>query len=546
MRASNFLSRRLFLALSAVMLTALALVEYLSVRSESPTYDEPNQLMTGFGFWKLGRYTAGIEHPPLAKLLLTAPLVGLDLDLPASFPRETVDISNPDISKVFLFHNRVDADVILRRGRMVAITFSLMFGLTVALWTRRWFGPVAGLMALSLYCLDPNLTAHGRYAKNDVAAAWTIFLAAACWTEYLISKSRRWLWMSGLALGVALATKFSALVLLPAYPLLALYARSHDRKFPALKSLLVVALGSVLVIFCSYKFQFESLQSAGFTSSALPSAVQKIPLPAADFVRGLKSLGHKEVQGQSLGYLLGELSDSGWWYFPFVVLAVKMPLGVTLLTIITIGLVLYRRDPIALPSLRVAGMTLPVVLYFGASMITSQNAGIRHMLPLLPFLYMALGWFWAKRLEQPSTGTIAMLTICGVLLAAENIFIYPHYLAFFNIASGGPKHGPEYLVDSNLDWGQDAKNLAQYLSGRHVQEPCVSYFGMAEPDHYGIQARPVPPASTAQQVNAIDCLVAVSASFLYRPDGMFDGLRQRQPDARIGYSIYVYDLRKQN
>jgi 4-amino-4-deoxy-L-arabinose transferase-like glycosyltransferase len=419
--------------------------------------------------------------------------------------------------------------------------------LTLALWTRRWFGPVAGLVALSLYCLDPNLTAHGRYAKNDVAAAGTIFLAAACWTEYLISKSRRWLWVSGLALGLALATKFSALVLLPAYPLLAWYARSRDRDFQALKSLLVVALGAAMVIFCAYNFEFESLHHSGFAysiSSRLPSFLSDLPLPASGFLRGLNTLGHKEVQGQSMGYLLGELSDSGWWYFPFVVLAVKMPLGVILLTMITVGLALYKRVPLALPSLRVAGMSLPVVLYFGASMITSQNAGIRHLLPLLPFLYMALGWFWAKRLESRSALTVAALTICGVTLAAENISIYPHYLAFFNAASGGPNHGAEYLIDSNLDWGQDAKNLAQYLSDRRVQEPCVRYFGMAELDYYGIQARPVPQAATAQDVNAIDCMVAVSASFLYRPDGMFDGLRERQPDARIGYSIYVYDLRK--
>jgi ABC-type uncharacterized transport system permease subunit len=54
-------------------------------------------------------------------------------------------------------------------------------------------------------------------------------------------------------------------------------------------------------------------------------------------------------------------------------------------------------------------MTLPVFLYFLASMITSQNAGIRHLLPLLPFLYMALGWFWARRMETGARWTIPWL-----------------------------------------------------------------------------------------------------------------------------------------
>jgi hypothetical protein len=246
----------------------MGFIQYKSAGMESQTYDESNQLMTGFGFWKLGRYNTGIEHPPLAKLFLTAPLITLGLDLPPAFPRAIVDLSGPGISQQFLYHNRPPADVILVRGCLMAICISILFGLTQASWTRRWFGAAAG--RIELFVLDPNLTAHGRYAKNDVAAVWTIFLASASWVEYLTSRKRSWLWISGLALNAALASKFSALVLLPAYPLLAWYVWQRDREFRAVRSLLVVGLASFLVIFCAYNFELDGLRHSAFlTLSAI-------------------------------------------------------------------------------------------------------------------------------------------------------------------------------------------------------------------------------------------------------------------------------------
>ena len=48
--------------------------------------------------------------------------------------------------------------------------------------------------------------------------------------------------------------------------------------------------------------------------------------------------------------------------------------------------------------------------------------------------------------------------------------VYPHFTAFFNRAAGGPANGPRYLLDSNLDWGQDVKKLKAWLAeSRDVQ-----------------------------------------------------------------------------
>ena len=55
-----------------------------------------------------------------------------------------------------------------------------------------------------------------------------------------------------------------------------------------------------------------------------------IPIPAPQFFRALRFITDFNAQGQP-AYLLGEVSDTGWWYYYPVVLAFKTPLAFVLL-----------------------------------------------------------------------------------------------------------------------------------------------------------------------------------------------------------------------
>lgn len=50
---------------------------------------------------------------------------------------------------------------------------------------------------------------------------------------------------------------------------------------------------------------------------------------------------------------------------------------------------------------------------------------------------------------------------CSAIVAAllatvsSTLRIYPHQLAYFNEAAGGPQNGFRHLLGSNFDWGQD-------------------------------------------------------------------------------------------
>ena len=131
------------------------------------------------------------------------------------------------------------------------------------------------------------------------------------------------------------------------------------------------------------------------------------------------------------------------------------------------------------------------------------------------------------------------------LSAAESLSIYPHYLAFFNFASGGPENGPKYLLDSNIDWGQDLMKLGKWERANHLPTICIAFFGNGDLQRYLTEARGLP--ETYEEQRDVDCVVAVSATplyGLYMPRDEYRYWREREPFTRIGYSIYIYDHRK--
>jgi hypothetical protein len=146
-------------------------------------------------------------------------------------------------------------------------------------------------------------------------------------------------------------------------------------------------------------------------------------------------------------------------------------------------------------------------------------------------------WHWARRFAP-------------LVAAAELALIYPHCLAAFNLAVGGPAHGDEYLVDSNIDWGQDLKGLKRWMDRNRVTTINLSYFGTADPSYYGIQCTYLPggPFYVEQQVSPpqLPGYVAVSLTNLrgvYFNEEMrrrYEQLLERKPAARIGHSINVY------
>jgi hypothetical protein len=118
-----------------------------------------------------------------------------------------------------------------------------------------------------------------------------------------------------------------------------------------------------------------------------------------------------------------------------------------------------------------AVLIVPVVLFAATTLFSRIDIGVRHLLPIFPFLYAGLAIVLAKRVP------LAIIIPVLVGLIVESVAVYPNYLAFFNVAAGGPARGPLYLLDSNIDWGQDTLKLRGWLAAHNNPRVCGAYFG---------------------------------------------------------------------
>ena len=276
---------------------------------------------------------------------------------------------------------------------------------------------------------------------------------------------------------------------------------------------------------------------------------QKLHLPAHAYLFGLNHVADHNAGGHA-SYLLGMRSDTGWWYYFPVVFAVKSTmaaLAAALLLLLAAGLV--------------AGVAAGMAFAHGAGPRAAAAAVFRlqhdqrdqyrhaaHPARLSLPLRGRRGVARRTRANWRPAACIVLAGAGGSCRLAECARITPDYLAFFNELAGGPGRGPEYLVDSNIDWGQDVKKLGLWLDAHGGKRRArVFYFGNAQMRYYGIDELGYPEPLDQKGWDEIDeyCVANVTPlQGVYVPLNCLAPLRLREPVAKIGWSMYVYDLRK--
>jgi hypothetical protein len=269
-------------------------------------------------------------------------------------------------------------------------------------------------------------------------------------------------------------------------------------------------------------------------------------LPAYAYLAGLAELARHNATGHT-AYLLGRFSTFGWWYYFPVAFLVKTPTAILVAGLLALACLAIVRRPLR-QGLLMCSLVVTPAIYFVLAMRSSVDIGVRHILPVYPFLYVVVAFVLVEHgprlLGRSWFG--ALIALLG-LLAVESVSAYPNYLPFFNWASGGSGNGARYLLDSNIDWGQDTKKLARYVQDHRLTPLCTALFGVGQLEDYGVQSRSIIETPLPLRVENLPCVAAVSVNFiqgLFVGPAWFEPLRKRQPMARIGYSIYVYDLRR--
>jgi hypothetical protein len=515
---------------AAGMLALMGAMMIHSAAGECQTFDEATHLAAGASYWSTGDFRLNQEHPPFAKLLAAAPT----LIAGAKFDTNSKGWQMPDqieAASQYLYHNRLKPDTMLMLGRLPVMLCALALGLAILLWTREKAGATAGLLALGLFVFDSNFIAHGHYITTDAAVSLFIFLSIVTWLAFCESGRWRDLGFAALALGFAGGTKFSALVLLPVLGAIAA-ACLLQRRWRPLVMLPLLVLGAALV---AATFYGKHSVEAFLVDPRKPLATLR---DNHRYVSGVKALLEHNKDGHN-SFLLGENRKRGHpAYFP-IAFAVKTPLAALLM--LPLFWLAFRGQG---KSWRWA-FVLFIAVYMGVSMASNLNIGHRHILPIYPFLYVLL----AAAVVSVRRWRFAIIAAAALIQIVEVARIHPHHLAYFHALAGGPAAAPRYLLDSNVDWGQDLKHLRRYLDQHGAGNVYLRYFGMADPGYYGFKSDlGLPISGETDEIAKIDGWVAISLTELYdvyydKP--AFRWLQDYEPTARVGYSIYVYDRRKQ-
>jgi 4-amino-4-deoxy-L-arabinose transferase-like glycosyltransferase len=554
--------KRLEAATLVFLFLAVPLQGVTSMVEKSPTWDEPIYIGVGKYLWETGNFNINsiLYHPPLSFYLNSIFLMFLNID-PGVWQGYSESYTH-DIGLNLLYQAGHDADSLLFLSRLPFVFLSMALAFIIYRWAGELYGKRAAFLALALYVFSPNILAHSRLITTDFTATFFVFLAVYSFWRFIRSPGRRSLLAASLTFGLALLSKWTALYLVPIYIILgaaALLSRGFKPDFRGQSPERLLSL-ALLFIFASglfllnagygfkgsmsqlgdYDFQSGLMSKPGETAGWVP-----VPLPEA-YVTGLDfNIFHSEEGNPA--FLMGEYSELGWWYYFPVAFLLKTPIPTLILILASLWSFKRTRHERILNECFLA---VPAVFLFLAFIPNHINIGLRHILPIYPFIFIFVSKVANLNFSRRELAS-ALLVLWYII---SSLSLHPHYLAYFNEIAGGPDNGYRYLVDSNLDWGQDMEGLKKYMDRNNIEKVYLSYFGSADPEYYGISYTYLPGGWSSLGLTddyvyfcgPLEGILAVGATELMgpylEPHDCYSWLLEHKPVGKVGYSIFIYNI----
>jgi hypothetical protein len=561
--------------LLAIIFLQLALMASMN----SATWDEPDHVYSAYMQAKHGDFGLNPEHPPLIKFLGALPLLNMQFKMPPLQGR-SYRFEEAVGGRDFLFGN--DANQILFRVRMATSLITILLATMVFLAAREMFGIGAGFIALSLIAFDPTLVAHSALMTTDAGGACFMFISIYAFYRYAKSPTKIRLLLVGLAVGLALASKHSSVLLFPMLLLLSIAevvwppqappAQKAPQVTPGLPrrslqfavALVVIALLSVGVLWASYGFRYAAREDGLQLNPTVAAQFARVPSHAEGAVLDevaklhllpesyLYGFAHVLVQSKAFtSYLLGTIYPHPvWFYFP-IAMVIKSTLTFLILFAITVGAIATGR----LRARReILFMALPAAIYMAFAMAGGMNIGVRHVLPIYIFLSVLIAGAAGQLIQRDRRWLYAVAALL-VFQAVSVLHAFPAYVSYANEAAGGPGAVHNLLSDSSSDWGQQMKVVKRYTNERGITNCWFAYFGQGVADfsYYGIPCKPLITADSLyfdgphDVPPAIDGPVFMSAGVLsgfeFGPGALnpYEQFKQLKPAAVIDYGVFVYE-----
>jgi hypothetical protein len=564
---------REFVALVALLAAMVALM-WQPMQEEVATRDEPLFLGAGYTYLKGMGLHIDPEQPPLAKEWSALPLLFMDVKIseragknldPQWGDPETRTWSDQHVSvqtlfplgrdswyfrpmaegnafgNLLLYDGTNDAEKLLFAGRLMQVVLTLLTGAVIFFWVRKLAGGEAAVFGAALWVFNPIPLAYGHLILTDMGATLTFLLGVWSFSKFLEKPTSSRAVLVGLATGGAFLMKFTAVLLGPIYAAMILvqwWKSPPQREQWGIIAKVFVLAGIVagVTILAGYAPHWSSapyLPPEQAARMGVPWWFQQFRscLIPPDFFKGLIC----QISHSRLGhwaYLRGQWRREGWWYYYLVALGLKSPIPWLLLLAggFFLGLSTVRRSTAASVAPWIAA-----AVYLGFAMSNKINIGVRHLLPMIGLLTVGMA---AVIGSQPRMVRIGAWLLCS-WLAVTALFAHPDYIKYFNEIAGGKHRGYRYLLDSNLDWGQDVKPLKRYLDEQHIGHIYQYYCGRdVILDYYGISNTRV-LADQARQLQ--QGILVVSVHEAMSPD--WDWLREsHHPLACVADTFLVYDL----
>ncbi|MFC1742715.1 ArnT family glycosyltransferase [Candidatus Riflebacteria bacterium] len=542
---------------------------------DSLTIDEYPHIKAGYHYVKKLSLRKNAEHPPLVKILSGCALQFLK-----------IKSSNP-------LSYRNNQDLVLLYARLPCMFVSLLLGLFLYIWASALSNRFWGLFALSLYVFEPTILAHSPLVTTDMALTTWIFITLYFFSRLLTGYSPFNYLFFILAFSFALLTKYSALILLPfifsvwsGFFLLSKFCaqNSYIGKFKfnfqkfrlAFVSIFIIVIGTYIFFMQHYPLSRQRHHIKAFNRYSLYQKERLLRILEYPFMRfpahylyGFSSIISQISRGHAFPqYFMGDHAHKGSFYYFIVAFLIKTPVSLLFFLVLATGYFFFRgmfeltdglkKYFVAKNEDRFFYTSLVNIILFSTaygliSLKSKLNIGIRHILPIYPFIFVFITCYLSRLYESLNDKRVSAKIFITTLIFGLFFFIYgtfsiyPHYLSYFN-EFVGRANGHYYLSDSNLDWGHDLKRLSLFVKERGIRKIKVDYWGRAGLSYYLGKsyskwhiARGLPEHGFLA-VSIFSILLSIHQFNNGLTPYSYADLFKSKPFGRIGYSIYVYNL----
>lgn len=505
---------------ASLLLLCLFLQLFFAAERHSPVIDEISHITAGYHYTQTLDFEVNRQHPPLIKVLsgVMLKLFYSEAKLPEN---KSSELNEWQYGLKFLYSNNLNK--ILRYSRLPTILLTLLLGLYVFCFTKDLWGWPAAILALTTFSFMPEILAHGHFVTMDLAVTTFLFISIYYYRKYFLQDDRLLLpfLLGTISLGVALGSKFSAIAFLP---------------LPLLLILIKIRVGNI------GNKQQTTIYLLGIFLAVIPLIVSSLYF----FQHGIRYYFESaaqiyfDFQDNFHYYLAGKFQKHRYpHYFAYAYL-IKTPLSFLILLALSVFLTAKRKSSKNLLEIFLF-LIFPTLIVFVTAGVFAKNIGLRYVLAATPFLIVLA----AGVLNEFSLKKLILTSLLCSWQIASTLSSFPHQLGYFNELIGGSKNGYQYLDDSNLDWGQDLKELKEYLIIHRIPSFKLMYAWLGFPQYYNIRFQVMGEddwLKSPSQGYYIISTQALIRGVLFKESGIgnTDWLYKYKPIDRIGNSFFVY------